>query len=105
MQVRRVGAYPGVQWKHWLECGHVEARKRKAPAERIGCTACLNRSVYEVEVMPDLERERVTIEGKLDGMMKEVENKLGLRVDTIHVEMQNVEGQAQATAASIRLVG
>lgn len=104
MQVRRVGTYPGVQWKHWLECGHVEARKRKAPAERIGCTTCLNRTTDEVEVMPDLERERVTVEAKLDGMMGEIVNKLGLRVDNVHVEVQGVDGQAQVTGATIRLV-
>lgn len=27
-------------WEHWLECGHLELRKRKSTAKQIACALC-----------------------------------------------------------------
>jgi len=43
--VVREGVYPNVMWRHKLECGHWELRKRRSPAGRVGCTTCLGRVV------------------------------------------------------------
>lgn len=29
-----------MRWLHHLECGHTEERRRKAPAQEIGCVKC-----------------------------------------------------------------
>lgn len=36
----RTGDYATTLWHHRLACGHVEARKRRAPATEIGCLRC-----------------------------------------------------------------
>lgn len=41
VSVERVGTYGGVVYAHTLECGHVDERKRVAPAAQIACTACV----------------------------------------------------------------
>lgn len=41
LEIWRTGSYGQAQWHHRLECGHIEVRKRKAPAEEIKCAACL----------------------------------------------------------------
>lgn len=40
VDIYKTGNYGNVQWHHRLECGHVESRSRKAPAEEIGCRQC-----------------------------------------------------------------
>lgn len=41
IEIWRTGTYGNAQWHHRLECGHVQVRKRKAPAPEAKCAACL----------------------------------------------------------------
>lgn len=41
LEIWRTGTYGQAQWHHRLECGHVQIRKRKAPAAEAKCAACL----------------------------------------------------------------
>jgi hypothetical protein len=101
LRVDRVGAYPDVQWKHWLECQHFELRKRKAPADRIGCTACLNRTEDKeagVDVIPDLEGERLRVRAMMEKAFDNpMFSKAGVKFnfDDIEVVVEDVDGQAQ----------
>lgn len=36
----KTGDYGTSLWHHKLECGHIETRKRRRPAEFIGCVRC-----------------------------------------------------------------
>ena len=103
LRVDRVGAYPHVEWKHWLECKHFELRKRKAPAERIGCTACLNRQTDEVEVVPDLDRMRLEYEAQVMKAFTQhpIFEKVGLKFTDTVVEVEDVDGQAQVKSIRI----
>lgn len=42
VEVERVGAWGDVTYRHRLACGHVEVRKRPAPADHISCMFCLH---------------------------------------------------------------
>jgi hypothetical protein len=105
LRVDRVGAYPHVEWKHWLECKHFELRKRKAPAERIGCTACLNRTEDEVEVVPDLERVRLEYEAQVLKTFgnQPVFQKVGIEFGDVVVDVEDVNGQAQVKSIRMSL--
>lgn len=43
-RVWKSGRYGNVTWFHELSCGHVEPRKRKAPAPKMACPQCLEGS-------------------------------------------------------------
>lgn len=36
----KTGEYATTLWHHQLTCGHIEVRKRRAPAPQIGCVRC-----------------------------------------------------------------
>lgn len=40
VSVEKTGVYPNVWWEHRLSCGHLERRKRKAPAVKVACSQC-----------------------------------------------------------------
>lgn len=41
VRAERTGnSYGTTWWHHHLECGHIERRKRRAPAPSVGCLAC-----------------------------------------------------------------
>lgn len=40
LTIVKSGSYGAVTWRHYLACGHVEVRKRKAPSPMIACAAC-----------------------------------------------------------------
>lgn len=40
LTIVKSGSYGAVTWRHYLACGHVEVRKRKAPSDMIACAAC-----------------------------------------------------------------
>ena len=50
-EVWRTGDYATTLWHHRLECGHVESRKRRAPATEIGCLRCEAASEVDVQAM------------------------------------------------------
>lgn len=98
----RTGAYPQIVWEHGLECGHIEKRKREAPAVRIGCTACLNRMVDNeagVYVAPDLDRERLRQEGRI----RELIRGSDFGIKSMNVNVEDVDGQAQVTTIRLEL--
>lgn len=55
----RTGDYATTLWHHELDCGHIEVRKRKAPAALMGCVRCeatetVDQTVPADEVLPDV---------------------------------------------------
>lgn len=49
-EVNRIGNWGRVEYHHILECGHVEIRKRVAPAGKVACTSCALASKMEDHV-------------------------------------------------------
>lgn len=103
VDVRRVGTYPNVTWQHSLDCGHVESRKRKAPAERIGCPTCLARET--VPVVADTMRYAAELDSLIDSAVSRALNKEFLFPERIvtRVEVKDVDGQAQPKKAYIEV--
>jgi hypothetical protein len=40
VDIERVGNWGKVEYRHRLECGHVEVRKRQMPTPKLSCVAC-----------------------------------------------------------------
>jgi hypothetical protein len=41
IDVERTGGWGAVEYRHRLECGHTEVRKRIMPTKKIACTSCV----------------------------------------------------------------
>lgn len=41
LEVERTGGWGKVEYRHRLECGHTEVRKRIMPTKKIACTSCV----------------------------------------------------------------
>jgi hypothetical protein len=62
--IERIGAWGEVRYRHQLTCGHVEIRKRPAPAPSIGCVACAAES--KARVLDEALTTRLPEVGLLD---------------------------------------
>ena len=104
IDIRRVGEYPNVVWQHYLDCGHVEARKRKAPAERIGCPVCLDRQDSPA-IVADTMRYAAEMQAEVEKAVERGLNKQFLfpSLIDVRVEVEDVDGQAQLKKASIEV--
>lgn len=99
--VVRRGAYPNVVWEHYLECGHVEKRKRKAVGSQIACQTCGRLQDEEkqgVRSVPDLERFRLDEEHRIAATFDVPPERV-----TVIVESRN--GQAQVVDARVDVTG
>ena len=99
----RVGSYPNVRWQHQLECGHVESRKRAAPATRIGCKVCLNRQVEQVEVVADTKRYEAEMSSSIRNAVWVALGDMGVSEVQVSAEVRDVDGQAQLGKAFIEV--
>lgn len=41
IDIERTGQWGAVEYRHRLECGHTEIRKRIMPTKKLACTACV----------------------------------------------------------------
>lgn len=64
MSVERAGSKGSVLYRHFLACGHVQFRKRVAPASKIGCTECENPD-YSATDQINMERLRLMLASRL----------------------------------------
>jgi hypothetical protein len=90
VRVWRTGEYATTLWHHELDCGHLESRKRRAPAAQIGCLRCeagtaLARAVPlpEEATLPDsaasLDADAAVVRARLAAA-------LGVPLDAVRVE-------------------
>jgi hypothetical protein len=77
----KTGDYGTSLWHHKLECGHIETRKRRRPAEFIGCVRCeagdsIRRDVplpeedILVNQVASLDTEAAILRAKLAGALR-----------------------------------
>lgn len=52
LDVERTGQWGAVEYRHRLECGHTEIRKRIMPTKKIACTACVLAEQIDDRVAP-----------------------------------------------------
>lgn len=84
VQVWKSGEYGKVGWNHELECGHIEVRKRKAPADLMACLQCESGGPAQpppgVEIDPVIEMS--TTESRLKTLLAQ---RLGCGTDEVDV--------------------
>ena len=77
-------------WYHKLECGHVEERKRRRPAEAIGCTRCESIVGLDLQAPPDEAAHPIEI---VDESIAVMRVKLGIAMnvpsDSVTIEMRD----------------
>ena len=90
VSVERAGRHGHVVYRHFLACGHVEVRKRVAPASHIGCLAC--DGAYEVgdEVTSEVMRLKVA-------------RRLKLPDEQVEFTLDTTQGPLRLRGATIRL--
>lgn len=79
------GPHGDSSWFIELECGHILARPRKAPAKSISCKACLG---HERENLVDLAHEDDFYDSevgasRLDSIQAQIAAKLGVPLDNV----------------------
>jgi len=85
-----------VWWNHSLECGHIEKRKRKAGAERIGCSVCYNPHEVQVDEAATLQQFELETAAKLA-------LSLGVPVDAVSVRVAMVGGHPEVKGATVMM--
>jgi hypothetical protein len=92
----RTGAYGTTVWHHRLDCGHVEARKRRAPAGEIGCLRCEARQQVEAETPATAitTSPEATLGTDVAILRAHLASRLGVPVDsvTIQIALDKVAG-------------
>lgn len=97
MSVERVGKYPHVWWEHRLACGHLERRKRKAPASKVACGQCgAVRAGFET----DDEATLMQYEGKVRAWLA---NEFRVELEMVAVEAYMDGGYPKAGRVSVGL--
>lgn len=107
MKVWQTGAHSYGQsvWHHELSCGHIEQRKRKAPASEVGCLRC--EAFAELDVVSggrpaggEFDRAASL---DVDVAVLRVELASGLRVPADAVSLQVVNGRLQGALVILDL--
>jgi len=94
--VSHVSGYGATWWLHRLECGHVERRKRKAPAPSIGCTACRQQMLTQAQTFIELSRlpndevgrgDDASVELEAQRLAAEVASRLRIQPELVQVHV------------------
>lgn len=84
------GAYGTTVWHHRLECGHIEGRKRKAPAPEIGCLRCEAQAAIERQT-PIATASPASTDAQLGSdvaiLRAQIAGALGLPIYSVTVEL------------------
>lgn len=90
VEMWKTGAYGTTVWHHRLDCGHVEARKRRAPAGEIGCLRCEARVQMEADTPVTVApaSPEATLDSDVAILRARVASALGIPVDSVTVQVQ-----------------
>lgn len=114
LSVSHVSGYGTTWWKHRLECGHVEERKRKAVSSRIGCSACiaaergLARQLVELMSLPDEGQtfaDDVVVEFEASRVAAEIASRLKISVEMVDVQITSTGGGLKISGVRVWVPG
>lgn len=114
LSVTHVGSYGTTLWLHRLECGHVEKRKRKAPASAIGCSVCVDeqrteaKSLVQMMKLPDEEfftSSDVEVEDQAYRVAAEIASRLNISSGMVDVQISASSGNLRIMGASVWVPG
>lgn len=102
----RTAGYGTTRYYHHLDCGHIEVRRRPAPAPTIGCLRCgedveLQRLLTDLEDAPEIP-ELVSMEASIE--IEVARLRAGL-ASLLSVDVEDVSMQVSADGSTTRLQG
>lgn len=89
----KTGDYGTTLWHHELDCGHLEVRKRRAPADDIGCERCEQTAALARTVPPEHTDHDIVVDPAVvldvEAMFVQAQLAAGLGVplDAVRVEV------------------
>lgn len=101
VEVERRGDWGAVRYVHKLVCGHMEIRKRPAPASHIACLMCLQESMRPAPRGGDWDRIEVdpfaTAEAEAARIRAALAARVGVPNESVSVMMDSFGRVAYAT--------
>lgn len=117
VDVRRVGDWGEVRYRHRLSCGHTEERKRPAKASVIACSACsvdkrLSRKMFLLDTGSDqsenydlISSEFAQAEMLSVRIRGAIAARLGVTLEDVDVLISDVDGRFAVASASVHIDG
>lgn len=103
-RIEKTGSWGQVEWLHYLECGHIAARKRKAPAEVMACTDCVlalkhqnqvqtprSEPIFDDDLVDQLGSQLAAREKSVAQLRADLASRLGVSDDAIRIEVDEDE--------------
>lgn len=114
MSVTNTTGYGQTWWFHRLDCGHVEKRKRRAPASSIGCSSCVEAERVFARTTVGLMRlpsedvrgsDDVHVDMKAGRVAAEIASRLHISVDMVNVQVASSVSGSKITGVSVWVPG
>ena len=125
VDVVRIGDWGEVTYRHRLECGHVEVRKRPAKSDQMACESCLLVIRHDkqaplvqdqpgespllidnpdlMDVFDPFAAEMALVEGRAGRIRAGLSNRLGVPYDSVDVQIGDQDGKMSVLSASVYL--
>lgn len=121
VEITRSGDWGSVVYLHRLSCGHVESRKRVAPAPQMACTWCVvaerkgdelrtlltpqprAEMVIDVTDMIDVASPDIAADEDAMRLKGSLSRSLGVPADAIDVVLEDIDGQLNVAYAVVFL--
>lgn len=110
LSITNTAGYGQTWWFHRLDCGHVEKRKRKAPADTIGCSTCVEeerrftRGAVDMMRLPpetDAGSDEASVELQAGRVAAEVASRLRVPTEMVDVQVSYVGSGLAITGVSV----
>ncbi|MFM9052455.1 MAG: hypothetical protein ACKOKF_09120 [Bacteroidota bacterium] len=110
-RIDKVGSWGNVLYHHHLECGHVEIRKRTAPAPQIACAWCLRANEKDKEIKRLIRPADISIsennivddEIKIEQARAAIASRFAVPLDAVDISSEDYAGQLIIRGATIYL--
>jgi len=125
VDVVRVGGWGEVTYRHRLDCGHVEIRKRPAKSDQIACESCLlvlrhgeqaplvreeppaSQLLIDnpdlMDVFDPFAAEMAVVEGQAGRIRAGLANRLNVPYDSVDVQIGDQDGRMSVLSAVVYL--
>ena len=115
VEVIREGDWGDVTYRHRLQCGHSEVRKRPAKSDVMACESCLLAKHYQPQAEsavtpaePELffdpfEAEMAFVEGEAGRIRAGIAARLNVPLDAVDVVVGQVDGRMGVQSAMVFL--
>ena len=122
IEIVKTGSWGRVEYRHRLECGHTEVRKRASSAPAISCMWCVvaeqkGAELQQLAIQQPVRNVMVDVHDLLDDgfshdsvvdedanrMAAGLASNLGIPIDSVDVVIEDVEGRLQVQYAVVFL--